>query len=76
MKFTSILLFVALTVTVGCANQETESAAPVNQGTHVHDDGSVHDDHADSLHTQEEFSVDADSTSEHTHNGDENHSHN
>lgn len=61
--------------TAGCARQESKTAPPGNPGTHVHGDGTVHADHADSLHTQEEFSVPADSSTEHTHNGGKSHSH-
>jgi hypothetical protein len=56
---------------ISCANDNTHS----DDATHMHDDGSVHENHADSTHDQEEFEVDGDSTEVGHSHDDGSHSH-
>ncbi|MBK8291035.1 MAG: hypothetical protein IPK96_08835 [Flammeovirgaceae bacterium] len=64
MKKLIILFFALSFFFISCGKKAEE-------GTHVHDDGSVHDDHATDTTKQEEFKVVSDSTAsdstEHAH---------
>jgi hypothetical protein len=65
-----IFVFLAFTIfaIAGCRNpKNTENS---HDATHTHDDGSVHQNHEDTTHQQQEFKVDAD-TSKHSHDHDD-----
>lgn len=64
------LAFVAL-FAISCANDNQSHS----NDTHMHDDGSVHENHADSTHHQEEFEVAGDSTAVGHSHDDGSHSH-
>lgn len=71
--FFIIALFTASFSIAACNNQEKKD-------THIHEDGSTHDDHAADTTSvkQEEFTVDsaqADSADAHSHDNGEKHSH-
>lgn len=65
MKKLFILFFALSLFTISCGKKAEQ------EGTHVHDDGSVHEDHAVDTTKQEEFTVPADSmatdSTEHAH---------
>jgi len=65
MKKLIILFFAISFFFISCSKKAEQ------EGTHVHDDGSVHDDHATDTTKQEEFKVVSDSTAsdstEHAH---------
>lgn len=61
-----IFIFLALTVftIAGCRNPKSQDS------THTHDDGSIHQNHDDTTHHQQEFKVETD-TSKHSHDHDD-----
>ncbi len=69
-----ILLPIALVAmfSLACANDKHSHS---DDTTHVHDDGSMHENHADSTHHQEEFEVAGDSTEVGHSHDDGSHSH-
>lgn len=77
MKTKIMMLAVALFFITACGENNGNN----NQGTHVHEDGTTHENHAHETKkpsTQECFKVDADTTileSEHQHNHDHDHGH-
>lgn len=56
MKKLFILFFAVSLFTISCGKKAEQ------EGTHVHDDGSVHEDHTVDTTKQEEFTVEGDST--------------
>lgn len=86
MKNPIILLTITALLFAGCGNKKSsehshdgEAAHEHTEGTHGHEDGSVHEDHANAKPKQEEFKVDDDSTSqeaeEHGHDHEDGHQH-
>ncbi|AZB17245.1 hypothetical protein EG352_05405 [Chryseobacterium indologenes] len=79
-----IAAFAALTLTA-CNNSNkseenhehnADGSHPKTEGTHTHDDGSVHNDHeADTTVKQEQFKVEQDSTAHGHDHSDLNHKH-
>ncbi len=79
-------IFLSITILAfmfaGCSDNQTKEHDH-NDGTHIHDDGSVHQNHdEDSTNKQEEFtapvdtaSQKADSIHEHNHDGQDGHKH-
>jgi uncharacterized lipoprotein YehR (DUF1307 family) len=78
MKNSIIVLAVTALLFAGCDNKKSSGHEHDSNGNHTntesvheHKDGSVHKDHQDAEHTQEEFKVESDSTSvkkeEHNH---------
>lgn len=57
-----IISFAALFV-AACASKKNEK----NDGTHTHEDGTVHENHDDTLTRQEEFKATGDTSSGHNH---------
>lgn len=85
-KNSIILLAIAALLFAGCGNKKSnehshdgEGAHEHTDGTHEHEDGSVHEDHQDAEHFQEEFKVESDSnsvkTEEHGHEHEDGHHH-
>lgn len=69
-KKSIIILAVTALLFAGCRNTKEEGHDHDSDGNHTntesvheHDDGSVHEDHKDAEHSQEEFKVESDSTS-------------
>ncbi len=73
MKNTIILFAVAALLFSGCGKKSQEHAHDGEDAhehaadTHQHEDGSVHNDHKDGEHSQEEFKVDSTTIKEHGH---------
>ena len=70
MKNSIIILALTAFLFAGCDNKKSNGHEHDSNGnhtntesTHEHEDGSVHKDHQDAEHTQEEFKVKSDSTS-------------
>lgn len=65
MKNSIILFAIAALLFAACGNKSQEHAHDGEDAhehaadTHEHEDGSVHDDHEDGEHSQEEFKVDS-----------------
>ena len=61
-------LAIAALLFAGCGNKKSNEhshdgdAHEHTTGTHEHEDGSVHEDHQDAEHHQEEFKVESDSS--------------
>ncbi len=84
MKKTFIIAVFAALALVACNNNQSEEnhehnadgSHPQTEGTHMHDDGSVHNDHeADTTVKQEQFKVEQDSTAHGHDHSDPNHKH-
>jgi len=69
MKKNWLILSVAALFMTACASKKDDK----NGGTHTHEDGTVHENHDDTLNKQEEFKAAADTSSGHDH--DKEHSH-
>lgn len=71
MKKTFLILAVAAFVFASCGSQTNEEAHEHNGETHMHEDGTMHENHDDM--TQEEFQADSthmpNDTATHHHNG-------
>ncbi len=79
MKKVLLTLAVIGLISVACNNKKTDEHGH-DHGTHVHEDGSVHENHEEEVTTaQEEFTVSSDSTAtdahEHQHENGEAHQH-
>jgi hypothetical protein len=70
MKHALIACIIALSLFASCSGNDSQHDH--NNGTHTHDDGTVHKNHDENSTTQEEFIV-TDSTQ--THHADSSHSH-
>lgn len=76
MKKPIVTIAIAALLFAGCSGNQTKEQES-SEDVHVHDDGSVHEDHKeDSTTRQEEFTVPVDTTSQkdepkhdHTHDG-------
>jgi putative ABC transport system permease protein len=86
MKNPILLLAIAALLFAGCRDKKSnehehdgEAAHDHTEGVHKHEDGSEHEDHQDTEHTQEEFRVGSDSISNktevHDHEGEHGHQH-
>lgn len=70
MRNSSIILFISILLLLSACtgksdnndNQNSTENHSTTEGVHVHDDGTVHQNHEDTEHNQEEFKVDGDST--------------
>jgi hypothetical protein len=83
MKNSIALFCIAALLSVGCGNKNSSEHSHDGEdahehGTHQHEDGTIHDDHDEENHQQEEFKVKPDSTatdSTHSHGEDGDHKH-
>lgn len=80
-SFAIIVAFATLTL-FACNNNSGEKhehnpdgSHPATEGTHTHDDGSVHQDHADTTVNQEQFKVGEDTAAHGHDHSDPNHKH-
>ncbi|MDQ3192916.1 MAG: hypothetical protein M3Q58_15100 [Bacteroidota bacterium] len=82
MKNSIFILAITALLFTGCDNKKSNEHSHDSEGTHEHtdnshehEDGSVHQDHQDAEHIQEEFNVESDSTSVKKEEQSQSHSH-